>query len=160
LELAGLLHDIGDHVSTENHEQHSAYLIRNGRLRGFSPEEIDVLTCLGRFHRRGGPKASFEPWMALSPERRERTTVLIALLQAADALDRGHGGPVRDVTVRPSDGPLIEVEVDADGDIALERYTMRKKGELLERVFGCRVELVELEDPAGVAPGADSQLVG
>jgi exopolyphosphatase/guanosine-5'-triphosphate,3'-diphosphate pyrophosphatase len=159
LELGGLLHDIGDHVSTENHEQHSAYLIRHGRLRGFSPEELDVLSCLGRFHRRGGPKASFEPWLALSPERRERTTILIALLQAADALDRGHGGPVRDVTVRAGDGPVIEVEVDADGDIALERYTLRKKGELLERVFGCRIELVQLDDPGGAADEVGGRLV-
>lgn len=160
LELGGLLHDIGDHVSTENHEQHSAYLIRHGRLRGFSPEEVDVLSCLARFHRRGAPKASFEPWVSLSPERRERTTVLIALLQAADALDRGHGGPVRDVTVRSSGGPLIEVEVDADGDIALERYTLRKKGELLERVFGCRIELVESTELADFPPPLGTQLVG
>jgi exopolyphosphatase/guanosine-5'-triphosphate,3'-diphosphate pyrophosphatase len=143
LEFGALLHDVGEHVSADNHERHSAYLIQHGRLRGFSPEEVDVLACLGRFHRRGNPKASFEAWAGLAPARRERTLPLIALLQAADGLDRGHGGPVRDVRVTSGPGPLIEVNVDADGDIDLERYGLRRKGELLERLFSCRLELVE-----------------
>ena len=143
LEFGALLHDVGEHVSADNHERHSAYLIQHGRLRGFSPEEVDVLACLGRFHRRGNPKTSFEAWAGLSTGRRERTLPLIALLQAADGLDRGHGGPVRDVRVTSGPGPLIEVDVDADGDIDLERYGLRRKAELLERLFSCRLELVE-----------------
>ena len=41
LEYAGLLHDIGNHISYEKHHRHSYYLIKNGDLRGFEPEEID-----------------------------------------------------------------------------------------------------------------------
>ena len=40
-------------------------------------------------------------------------------------------------------GPVLELELDADGDIDLERYSVRRKAELLEQVFGCRLELVE-----------------
>ena len=36
LELGALLHDIGEHVSRDGHARHSAYLIENGDLRGFS----------------------------------------------------------------------------------------------------------------------------
>ncbi len=149
LEFGALLHDVGEHVSTESHEQHSAYLIEHGRLRGFTPEEVAVLACLGRFHRRGSPKTTFEPWASLGPERQRRTQSLIALLQVADGLDRGHGGPVRAVRVGSAvaavdgDGPVVRLEVDADGDIDLERYSLRRKGELFERTFGCRLELVE-----------------
>ena len=67
---AALLHDIGEHVSKEGHERHTAYLIENGRLRGFSPDEVAVLACLGRFHKRGTPKLSFEPYAALRPADR------------------------------------------------------------------------------------------
>lgn len=142
LEFGALLHDVGEHVSTDRHELHGSYLIQHGRLRGFSPEEIAVLACLARFHPRGSPKASFSPWAGLSRQRRSRTGALIALLQVADALDRGHGGPVRDVRVRVPSSRRIVIEVEADGDIDLERYALRRKGQLLERLFDCRIELV------------------
>ncbi len=159
LEFGALLHDVGEHVSTDNHDQHSAYLIAHGRLRGFSPEEVAVLACLGRFHRQGSPKGSFEPWAAMPAGRRARTVVLVALLQAADALDRGHGGPVRAVTVRDltagdaggsggtggegEEGGVLELAVDAEGDISLERWGLARKTDLLQQVLACRVELTE-----------------
>src|SRR4051794_18420558 len=37
LEFSALLHDIGEHVSSSGHTRHSAYLVRNGQLRGFDP---------------------------------------------------------------------------------------------------------------------------
>ena len=51
--LASLLHDIGMHISYERHHRHSYYLIKNGDLRGFEPEEIEVIALLTRYHRRG-----------------------------------------------------------------------------------------------------------
>ena len=60
LELGALLHDIGEHVSRDGHARHSAYLIENGDLRGFSPIEIQMLACLGRYHVRGRPRESFQ----------------------------------------------------------------------------------------------------
>ena len=43
LEYASLLHDIGNHISYERHHRHSHYLIKNGDLRGFEPDEIEVI---------------------------------------------------------------------------------------------------------------------
>ena len=144
LELGALLHDIGEHVSMEGHERHTAYLIENGRLRGFRPDEVAVLACLGRFHKRGSPKPSFEPFGRLSSADRDRVTRLVALLQVADALDRSHGGPVRDIEVYTSPG-LVEVVAHADDDIDLELWGLRRKRELFERVFGCRLEVVDAQ---------------
>jgi exopolyphosphatase/guanosine-5'-triphosphate,3'-diphosphate pyrophosphatase len=144
LELGALLHDIGEHVSMEGHERHTAYLIENGRLRGFRPDEVAVLTCLGRFHKRGAPKASFEAYAQLAGADRDRVTRLVALLQVADALDRSHGGPVRDIEVYTSPG-LVEVVAHADDDIDLELWGLRRKRELFERVFACRLEIVDAQ---------------
>jgi exopolyphosphatase / guanosine-5'-triphosphate,3'-diphosphate pyrophosphatase len=144
LELGALLHDIGEHVAMEGHERHTAYLIENGRLRGFRPDETAVLACLGRFHKRGSPKMSFEPYSHLSNSNRDRVTALVALLQVADALDRSHGGPVRDIEVYTSPG-LVEVVVHADDDIDLELWGLRRKRELFERVFGCRLEIIDAQ---------------
>src|SRR5688500_5932744 len=55
LEYAALLHDIGNHISYEKHHRHSYYLIKNGDLRGFEPEEIEVIALVTRYHRRALP---------------------------------------------------------------------------------------------------------
>ncbi len=144
LELGALMHDIGEHVSKDGHERHTAYLIENGRLRGFRPDEIDVLACLGRFHKRGNPKASFQPYARLRGADQQRVAQLVALLQVADGLDRSHGGPVRDVEVYTGPG-LVEVVVEADDDIDLELWGLRRKRELFERVFGCRLQVVDAQ---------------
>ncbi len=153
LELGALLHDIGEHVSMEGHERHTAYLIENGRLRGFRPEEISMLACMGRFHKRGSPKMSFEPFARLTPRERERVIRLTAILQVADGLDRSHGGPVRAVEVYTSPG-MVEIVVDADDDIDLELWGLRRKRELFERVFRCRLEVVSAQMQLALEAGA------
>jgi exopolyphosphatase/guanosine-5'-triphosphate,3'-diphosphate pyrophosphatase len=140
LEFGGLLHDVGEHVSVDAHHKHSAYLIEHGRLRGFSPEEVAMLASLGRFHRRGDPKMSFEPFGQLSGGAQERVTKLTALLRVADGLDRGHSGVVDaiDVDVLPD---RVRLTVYAAGDADLELWGVRRKRDLFERVFDRRLEI-------------------
>jgi exopolyphosphatase/guanosine-5'-triphosphate,3'-diphosphate pyrophosphatase len=140
LEHAALLHDIGEHVSTESHHKHSAYLIGNGRLRGFAPDEVDFTAALARAHRGGGPKPSHEPFASLTREARERVTRLAALLRVADGLDRGRAGAVAgtDMVIDDSGAHLL---VRADGDISIELWGARRKRELFERVFDCRLDV-------------------
>ena len=135
LELGALLHDIGEHVSVEGHDKHTAYLIQHGRLRGFSPDEVAALASLGRFHRRGNPKLSFEPFASLPAAKRERVLKLIALLRIADGLDRSHSAAVEGVEVNVGERG-VDLLVLASGDIDLELWGLRRKRELFERVFG------------------------
>ena len=73
LEYAGFLHDIGNHISYEKHHRHSYYLIKNGDLRGFEPEEIDVIALLTRYHRRATPKPEHIGFDDLNKERAARS---------------------------------------------------------------------------------------
>jgi exopolyphosphatase/guanosine-5'-triphosphate,3'-diphosphate pyrophosphatase len=141
LEHAALLHDIGEHVSTESHHKHSAYLIQHGRLRGFTPEEVDFVAALARAHRGGGPKPSHEPFGALDRDARDRVTRLAALLRVADGLDRGRAGNVSGVEVG-LDGSRARLVVKAQGDISIELWGARRKRELFERLFGRRLDVV------------------
>ncbi|HWD24344.1 MAG TPA: Ppx/GppA phosphatase family protein, partial [Acidimicrobiales bacterium] len=50
LEFAALAHDIGEHISRTDHDRHAAYLVENGGLRGFDPNEIRILSAVCRFH--------------------------------------------------------------------------------------------------------------
>ena len=58
LEYGALLHDVGVHISYERHHRHSYYLIKNGELRGFDPQEIEIIALLARYHRQATPKKS------------------------------------------------------------------------------------------------------
>ncbi len=141
LSYAALLHDIGEHVSAEGHDLHSGYLIQHGRLRGFAPDEVNALSAIARFHRRGTPKADYEPYGALDARWRYRVTRLVALLRVADALDRSHTSAVKGLTVNLKGG-RAQARLLGDGDVELERWALRRKQGLFEQVFKRSLEVV------------------
>jgi exopolyphosphatase/guanosine-5'-triphosphate,3'-diphosphate pyrophosphatase len=140
LELAALLHDIGEHVSRDGHARHSAYLIENGDLRGFSPIEIQMLACLGRYHVRGRPRESFQAWETLERKDRDRVLKLLSLLRIADGLDAAHGSVVGHVGVELS-GRSVEIVVSAQGEAELERWLLQRKKLLFEELFEVPISL-------------------
>lgn len=146
LEHAALLHDIGEHVSGEGHHKHTAYLIQHGRLRGFSPQEVLVLATLGRYHRQGEPKPSFEPYANIDPDERPAVRFLTALLQVADGLDRAHAGAVEAIDVSIDD-ERVELRVHATSDADLELWGARRKRALFEDVTGRRLHVDAVELP-------------
>lgn len=140
LEYAALLHDIGEHVSSEGHHRHAAYLVVHGQLRGFDPEEVQILAATARWHRRGEPKAVDDLYGTLPCPALERVRLLTALLRVADGLDRSRTQPVRRVgiAVGPS---LVLCRVDSDRDAELELWGARRKRDLFERVFDRELEV-------------------
>ncbi|MEA2687364.1 MAG: exopolyphosphatase / guanosine-5-triphosphate,3-diphosphate pyrophosphatase [Actinomycetota bacterium] len=139
LDHAALLHDIGHHVAHESHHKHTAYLVQHGRLRGYDPEEVDALACLARYHRRGDPKPSHEPFATLGPDRQEQVTKLAALLRLADGLDFSHTGTVTGVDVRIDDA-RVRIAVTGTGDLQMELWGARRKRQLFEKVYDRRLE--------------------
>ncbi len=136
LEYGALLHDIGEHVASQGHHKHGAYLIRYGQLRGFTPEDVQLLAGLARWHRRGEPKATEElPLIDVA-----RLRPLTALLRIADGLDRGRSGAVEHVESRI--GPsLVVLRLLATDDCELELWGARRKRGLFEKVFERDLEL-------------------
>ena len=59
-----------NHVSADDHHKHTAYLIEHSGLRQFTPDEVAVLACLGRFHRRGDLKPGYAPFRGLDASPR------------------------------------------------------------------------------------------
>ncbi|MGZ4690500.1 MAG: Ppx/GppA phosphatase family protein [Acidimicrobiia bacterium] len=140
LEYGALLHDIGEHVSHDNHDRHAAYLVAHGQLRGFDPEEILALTALVRWHRRGEPKASDDLVGELDDPTRERVRRLTALLRIADGLDRSRKQVITALAARVSPS-LVLLRLQTNGDPELELWGARRKRELFEKVFDRDLEL-------------------
>jgi len=135
LHFAALIHDVGQHVEYRRHHRHSWYLIRNAELQGFEPEEIDVLACLARYHRRGGPKDEHPEWQALPARRRPAAFLLIGLLRVADGLDRGHAQEVERIDVKVRRRSVV-VKVAGRGAIDLDVLGARSKADVLEEALG------------------------
>jgi len=120
LEFAGLLHDIGVHISYERHHKHSQYLIEHGDLRGFDPDEILLMALVARYHRQSPPKKSHPEFATLSPERRRVVRVLGALLRLAEGLDRSHAQVVDHLeTERTEAGLIVRLRTTSDPELEL-----------------------------------------
>lgn len=135
LEYASLLHDIGNHISYERHHRHSYYLIKNGDLRGFEPNEIEVMALTARYHRRGSPKKSHEGYGELPPELRRTVRLLAAILRLAETLDRSRHGVVTGIGVKDREADL-RFQLEARGDAELEVWAGRRQVAMLEEELG------------------------
>lgn len=134
LEYAALLHDIGVHISYGRHHKHSYYLIKNGDLRGFEPEEIEIVALVARYHRRATPKRAHPGCRSLAPRARRAVKTLAAVLRLAEALDRSHAQSVAgvDLILGPEDAQL---RIRASGDAELELWAAQRSVAPLERLL-------------------------
>ena len=140
LEFSGFLHDIGNHISYEKHHRHSYYLIKNGDLRGFEPEEKAIIALLTRYHRRAIPQKDHEGMGELSKEQRRVVTVLSAFLRLAETLDRSRHGVIRGLEIRERLGEL-RIRVQAVGDAELEVWAAHRQARALEEALGRLVRI-------------------
>src|SRR5437868_1969683 len=90
LEFAGILHDVGVQISYERHHKHSYYLIKNGDLRGFEPDEIETIGLVARYHRQATPKRKHDGFGGLRRRTRRTVRTLAAMLRLAEDLARRH----------------------------------------------------------------------
>jgi exopolyphosphatase/guanosine-5'-triphosphate,3'-diphosphate pyrophosphatase len=151
LEYGALLHDVGVHISYERHHRHSYYLIKNGGLRGFEPEEIEVVALLARYHRRATPKRSHEGYGALPRQTRRAVRILSSLVRMAEGLDRTRNQAIRDVEMAADDAQMT-VRLYAAGDAELELWAAERQAASLERWIGVPLRFEVVNDNHGQQP--------
>jgi len=140
LEHAALLHDIGNVIGHDDHAAHSQYIIKNGNLRGFSPEETEIIAAVARYHGKKKPKKRDESLAGLGKSQRRLVKWLAALLRIAEALDRSQYQLVEDVIVtrQPS---RVTIYLRAKGDVQLELWATKRRVALLEDLLGRSVRV-------------------
>lgn len=152
LEFAALLHDVGVHISYERHHKHSYYLITNGDLRGFEPEEIEIIGLIARYHRQAAPKRQHEHYGDLRRKRRRTIRTLAAILRLAESLDRSHSQPVSGLDLHDrGDDALLQLR--AAGDAELELWAATRHAAEFERLIG---KPLRVEVSAAAVPGGTS----
>ncbi len=140
LEAASILHDIGHFVSNTGHHKHSAYLVANSDMPGFTAKERLAIAALCRFHRKSMPQSRHLHFSMLDPESRRWITSLSVIIRLADSLDRSHTQRVRDVTSSLREGTLC-LCVDADSDADLEIWSANGDVKIFNDVFSRPLEI-------------------
>ena len=140
LEVAAILHDIGNYIRASGHHKHGQYIVANSEIFGLSRSDIRVVSHIVRYHRKGMPNSAHTSFVALRREERVNVLKLAALLRVADALDRSHSQRVREVELEQRDDTTI-VRCRCSGDLSVERYGLTIKGGMFEEVFGYSISI-------------------
>ncbi len=151
LESAALLHDSGYFISYREHHKHSYHLIRHADLFGFTPRERELIAQIARYHRKALPKKKHEGFARLSPQDQLLVGRLGGILRLADGLDRRRAGMVTSIDCAPAPATFM-IRLHGEGDISVELFGGKVKGDLFESAFNTKLILV----PAQTAgqPGA------
>jgi exopolyphosphatase/guanosine-5'-triphosphate,3'-diphosphate pyrophosphatase len=152
LEVAALLHDIGEVVHRRAHHKHGEYMILHGRIPGLESPEREMVAAVVRAHRKSGPDARKHQVFAALPEpRQEQVRKLCALLRVADMLDADHRQRIMNVTAEVKNKKVVlQLESVANGTpAALADLT---KGLNFEEVFGRKLDAEVREVAAPPSP--------
>jgi exopolyphosphatase/guanosine-5'-triphosphate,3'-diphosphate pyrophosphatase len=141
LEVAALLHDVGEVVHTRGHHKHSEYMIRYGRIPGLDGDERDMVALLARCHRKS--VTDVRKLLAdadLSKERRTQLRKLTAILRLADGLDSGHRQRIEHVVASRAGQNIVLDLVTRDGPSADDAHLLRK-ADMFQEELGHQVQI-------------------
>src|SRR5882672_7777456 len=142
LEVASIVHDIGNYVAACGHHRHAYYLLVNSEVFGLSKMDLEIVANVARYHRKAGPQSDHPAYASLPHGARLTVNRLSAILRVADALDKSHTQRVSDPRIT-IDGSELRIYVSGAEDLALERLTLDSKSGLFEEVFGLKPVLAE-----------------
>lgn len=150
---AALLHDIGVAIDFYDHDEHSAYLILNAELPGFTHREIALMATLTRYHRKGLPTVRSYAGL-LTQQDEAGVKKLSALLRLAEYLERSRTQVVQSIECHVRAG-AVHLTCYVRGDASTEVWSTERNADLFKQTF--RHDLIlhtELLPPAELA--ADS----
>ncbi len=140
LQVAALLHDVGDFVNPSSHHKHSQYIIENSEIIGLSRDHRKLVALVARYHRRGVPSSAHASYKSLSGKDQRRVATLASLLRIADALDRGHRAKIEGLRVKVKQD-AVTLQLDTDNDVTLESWTVDRKAMMFRDLFDLNVRL-------------------
>ncbi|HTY20191.1 MAG TPA: Ppx/GppA phosphatase family protein [Geobacteraceae bacterium] len=141
LEAAAILHDVGYFVSYSSHHKHTYHLVRHADLFGFTPREREIIAHIARYHRKSLPKKKHESYARLDPQDQLLVRRLGGILRLADGLDRRRNSVVTSLVCALSKSAFT-VTVSGEGDISVELFGGKTKGDLFEAAFGVKLLLL------------------
>jgi exopolyphosphatase/guanosine-5'-triphosphate,3'-diphosphate pyrophosphatase len=147
LEAAALLHDVGYHISSDQHHKHSYYIIRNSQLLGFTNDEEELIANIARYHRKSHPKPKHENYQRIPSDKRPLVHKLAGILRIAEGLDRRRQRLITKVAAKVT---LESVKFtlqcrECEDKPDIEIWSAERRTALLEEVIGKKIVFEMLE---------------
>ena len=139
--LASYLHDVGIFIYNRAHHKHSEYIISNLNLFRLSNEEIKIIACCGRYHRKGFPADTHFLYNSLPKDKQVLVQKLSSILRIANALDRSHKQKVKKLEVKFNRVQDITVTAFVKGNFLLEKMEFMEKKEMFEEISGNKINI-------------------
>lgn len=141
LHAAALLHDIGYSRNPATHHKQSRDLILASGIEGFSPDDLKIVACVARYHRKTLPEPRHKVYRDLDTTGQDCVRRLAAILRIADGLDRSHAASAQSISVERK-GDTLRIRVRQSRKMPVDIQAGVKKSDLFEQVFGRKVEIV------------------
>jgi exopolyphosphatase / guanosine-5'-triphosphate,3'-diphosphate pyrophosphatase len=134
LEAASFLLDAGHYISNVSHHKHSAYIVQNADLPGFTERERLLVAMLCRYHRKAMPAARHDQFQGLPVDAKRTILYLTPIIRIADALpgDLDHEVSAIDCQIA-SDSVQLSVETD---DETLDFWAAEQAAKVFHDVYG------------------------
>ena len=142
LEASAYLHDAGHYVSDTGHHKHSAYLVQNSDMPGFTDQERLLIAMLCRYHRKSLPSVRHESFQKLSSDDKRALTMMIPLLRLADGFDTAHEGNVNDLSCEIRNGSVV-LNYRGSGDTSLEAWAAERAADIFRQVYDLPMVVVK-----------------
>jgi len=139
--LAAYLHDLGMFINNRAHHKHSEYVISSLNLFRLTEDEINIIACIARYHRRSAPLKTHILYNALTSADQILVQKLSALLRIANSLDRSHKQKVKKLQVRFNPNGDAALVVHTHSNFLLEKENFLEKKELFEEITGNKLTL-------------------
>lgn len=141
LEASAILHDVGYHISVEQHHKHSYYIISHCIMPGFTTDEAEIIANIARYHRKSHPKKKHENFQRLSEEKQEVVKKLAGILRIAEGIDRRQIQAVRDCEVIQHNSQITIRLIPANNDtnIDVELWGAKRRKLLFEEATGINI---------------------
>jgi exopolyphosphatase/guanosine-5'-triphosphate,3'-diphosphate pyrophosphatase len=134
LQAAAYLHNIGHFISDTGHHKHSAYIVSNSDMPGFTDEERLLISLLCRFHRKSIPAPRHDVYRGLNDAQRQAILMLTPLLRLAVGLDTSGEQKVREIQCMPINGSVL-LTVSAGGECDLELWAAERAADVFRQIY-------------------------
>jgi exopolyphosphatase / guanosine-5'-triphosphate,3'-diphosphate pyrophosphatase len=161
LEAASLLHDVGYHISSDQHHKHSYYIIRNSPLLGFTNDEEELIANIARYHRKSHPKMKHENFQRIPSTKRQLVSLLAGILRIAEGLDRRHQNLIQRVSVRIEGASNLVFDIqcrESEDTPEIELWSAARRTSLLAECLGVNISFNVTPSSANSANGLSPQL--
>ncbi len=142
LEAAAFLHNTGHFISATGHHKHSAYIITNSDMPGYTDRERVMIAALCRYHRKAMPAARHDLFGNLSGDEQRLVQMLIPILRVAVGLEASRLQKVETAEVATS-SEGVTVTVYGEGDIDLEMWAAERAADSFRQLYNVPMTLTK-----------------